>query len=48
LGTDPLKADSDDDGLLDNEEVRIYKSDPTNPDTDGDSFKDGDEVKKRI
>lgn len=49
LGTDPTKADSDDDGLSDYEEVNYaypnavgnpYTS-PTNPDTDGDGLLDG-------
>jgi hypothetical protein len=45
LGTNPQKVDSDDDGLFDREEVKIYKTDPLNPDTDGDGFTDGEEVK---
>lgn len=44
IGTDPLKADSDLDGLTDWAEVTIYKSDPLNADTDGDGYKDGAEV----
>ena len=44
LGTDPFLADSDDDGLLDFEEVNTYKTDPLNPDSDKDGFLDGDEV----
>jgi len=41
LGTDPAKADTDGDGLID----RIEKdyTDPLNPDTDGDGTSDGDE-----
>ena len=45
LGTDSKKPDTDDDGLFDRDEVKVYKTDPLNPDSDGDSFKDGDEVK---
>lgn len=45
IGSNPLKADSDDDGLFDYEEVKVYGSDPTKNDTDGDSFLDGSEVK---
>lgn len=45
LGTNSNKADSDDDGLLDFEEVKIYQTNPLNPDTDGDGHKDGEEVK---
>lgn len=45
LGTDMNKADSDGDGLIDGDEVIIWKTNPTNPDTDGDSYLDGDEVR---
>ncbi len=38
-------VDSDNDGLIDLDEVDIYKTDPNNPDTDGDGYLDGDEVK---
>jgi len=41
LGTDPAKADTDDDGLNDRLE-RDY-TDPLKPDTDGDGVTDGDE-----
>lgn len=37
--------DSDDDGLLDSEEIKIYHTDQLNADTDGDGFKDGEEIK---
>ncbi|RRQ49067.1 gliding motility-associated C-terminal domain-containing protein, partial [Maribacter algicola] len=40
---EPLTADSDNDGLPDDEEVRIG-TDPNNPDTDGDGIRDGQEV----
>jgi len=48
FGIDPIKAgklklDSDNDGLLDNQEC-ARDVDPFNSDTDGDGFKDGDEV----
>lgn len=36
--------DSDLDGLTDQAEVQIYKTDPNNPDTDGDGYYDGTEV----
>jgi parallel beta-helix repeat protein len=39
--TDPNDADSDNDGLIDGEEVKIYLSNPLNPDTDGDGMPDG-------
>jgi len=42
--TNPLDADSDNDGLKDGEEVYKYKTSPTNEDTDGDGLKDGEEV----
>jgi len=45
LGTNPNKADTDDDGLNDGDEVLIWKTNPLNPDTDGDSFSDGQEVR---
>lgn len=36
--------DSDFDGLTDQGEVQIFKTDPANPDTDGDGYLDGEEV----
>src|SRR5690606_27119735 len=42
--TDPLDADTDDDGLLDGEEVDTYGTDPLDADTDDDGLTDGDEV----
>ncbi len=45
FGTDINNIDSDNDGLHDREEVKVYKTDPLNPDTDGDTYLDGDEVK---
>ena len=44
LGTDPLTADSDRDGLDDAPEVLTYQTDPLNEDTDGDGLTDGDEA----
>ncbi len=38
--------DTDGDGLTDQDEINIYKTDPNNPDTDGDGLSDGDEVIK--
>lgn len=43
-GTDPLIADTDNDGLSDGQEVNTYGTVPTNPDSDGDGVTDGDEV----
>jgi len=43
-GTDLLKVDTDNDGLTDYQEVKVFKTDPNNPDTDGDSYQDGQEV----
>jgi lipoprotein-anchoring transpeptidase ErfK/SrfK len=37
--------DFDNDGLTDNEENLIYRTNPDVPDTDGDGFSDGEEVK---
>ena len=39
-----VPADSDGDGLLDEEEIRLG-TDPNNPDTDGDGLLDGEEVR---
>lgn len=44
LGTDPLVADSDFDGLSDGDETDVYGTDPLNADTDGDGLSDGDKV----
>jgi hypothetical protein len=43
-GTDPLKADTDGDGLTDSAEVNIYYTNPVQADTDGDGLTDGAEV----
>ncbi|HAL50133.1 MAG: S-layer domain protein [Candidatus Uhrbacteria bacterium GW2011_GWD2_41_121] len=43
-GTSDYDSDSDDDGLMDGEELRVYFTDPLNPDTDGDGYLDGVEV----
>ena len=45
-GTDVEDPDSDNDGLLDGEEVNDYQSSPLRPDTDGDRLTDFDEVKR--
>lgn len=45
IGTDPFNPDTDGDGLIDGDEVIIWKTDPLNPDTDGDGYLDGLEVK---
>ena len=42
LGTDPKKADSDNDGLSDRDEVKVTKTDPKKADTDGDGKNDAD------
>lgn len=44
LGTDPLDADSDDDGLNDGEEIQTYGTDPLDEDSDSDGLEDGEEV----
>jgi len=43
---DVALIDTDGDGLTDQDEINIYKTDPNNPDTDGDGLSDGDEVMK--
>jgi TolB protein len=45
IGTDPLKPDTDEDGLLDGEEASTYTTNPLVSDTDNDGLRDGDEVK---
>ncbi len=45
IGTDPFRADTDNDGLFDNEEVNIYKTNPLIKDTDMDGYIDGVEVR---
>ncbi len=42
--TDPLDADSDDDGLSDGEEVHVFESDPNDGDSDDDGLGDAAEV----
>ncbi|MEI6972533.1 MAG: OmpA family protein, partial [bacterium] len=44
FGTDRQKPDTDDDGLNDYDEVKVYGTDPRNPDSDMDLLKDGEEV----
>jgi hypothetical protein len=43
LGTDPAKADSDQDDLDDGQEISLGTS-PGNPDSDGDGLSDGEEI----
>lgn len=43
-GTSVSKADTDNDGLGDREEVQVYGTDPRRADTDGDTYPDGVEV----
>ena len=43
-GSDPLRADSDDDGLTDGQEATEVGTNPNKEDTDGDGFSDGREV----
>lgn len=44
LKTDPKISDTDEDGLSDREEVKIYHTDPLDKDTDEDGYLDGEEV----
>ncbi|MDE5917279.1 MAG: hypothetical protein K2G62_04035, partial [Oscillospiraceae bacterium] len=41
--TEPYNPDTDEDGLLDGDEIKKYKTDPLNPDTDNDGLLDGEE-----
>ena len=43
-GTDPHNPDTDNDGLVDGQEVNQYGTDPKKQDSDGDTLIDGDEV----
>ena len=42
--TDPLRQDSDGDGLLDGEEIYEYESNPLKVDSDNDKAPDKDEI----
>jgi len=46
LGTDPFRADTDGDGLLDGAEVHQHDTDPTREDTDNDGATDAYEVQR--
>lgn len=43
-GTYPYKADTDDDGISDYDEIHLYKSNPLSIDSDGDGLTDAQEV----
>ncbi|HEC40574.1 hypothetical protein LCGC14_1320730 [marine sediment metagenome] len=43
-GTDPNDSDTDDDKLLDGQEVNKYQTNPLSRDTDGDGYSDYDEI----
>jgi hypothetical protein len=43
--TDPNKPDTDGDGIIDGDEIKIWKTDPLKKDTDGDKYSDADEIK---
>jgi hypothetical protein len=44
LGTDPLKSDTDGDGLTDGDEVNVYHTNPLMTDSDSDGALDGQEI----
>ena len=46
LGTDPYNPDTDNDGLYDREEVKVWGTNPLDPDTDNDGLYDGIETSK--
>ena len=43
-GTDPLKSDTDDDGLTDYDEISVYGTNPLDADSDQDGLADGGEI----
>ena len=43
-GTDPLKSDTDNDGLTDYDEISVYGSNPLDADSDQDGLADGAEI----
>jgi len=47
-GTDPHKADTDDDGLDDGVEVWVYQTNPTLRDTDNDGLSDSEELARNM
>jgi len=48
LGTDPATADSDHDGLRDDEELQLSNTDPLAADSDGDGMNDAWEVRRGL
>jgi Bacterial TSP3 repeat len=42
--TDPLSPDTDNDGISDGDETKVYYTDPTRKDSDNDTYEDGDEI----
>ena len=48
LGTDPLVADSDGDGINDGDEVNVYLSNPLNADSDTDGLSDSYEINNSL
>lgn len=44
--TNPASADTDGDGLMDRQEIDIYKTDPLKADTDADGKSDGYEARR--
>ena len=47
LGTDYKSIDTDNDGLMDYDEVKTFQTNPLKADTDGDGVIDGEEVRMR-
>lgn len=47
IRTNPLKQDTDEDGLNDREELLVYKTNPASADTDGDGLKDNEEIARK-
>lgn len=44
FSSDPNNSDTDNDGLIDGDEVNQYRTNPVNPDTDGDGVLDAPEI----
>jgi len=46
LGTNPNNPDTDGDGIMDKDEIDLWKTNPLKADTDGDGMVDGEEARR--